>query len=87
MGKRISELHEAIFPIKPTHSADQGRYDFVYNPKPNFYLSLGDCGKAVFAFNVEKSLKNRIKYWLLCRVFPFTIDRWEGNSDAEEDGY
>jgi hypothetical protein len=35
---------------------------------------LGDFG---ITFPVKKTIKMRIKYWLLCKILPFRIVRWE----------
>lgn len=51
--------------------------DFFIPPKPNFSLTMGDDGSdVVFEFRVEKTLLNRIKYWLFCKFFPFKA-RWD----------
>jgi len=45
---------------------------------PNFGMYLGepDCN-VTFNFRVKKTLLNRIKYWLFCKFFPFTIKYWD----------
>lgn len=47
-------------------------------PEPNFSLCMGEGdGKVCFDFRVSRTVLNRIKYWLFCKFFPFTIEKWE----------
>ena len=50
----------------------------------NFQMVMGDFkgsgdwqGVLTWQYHVEKTLRNRIKYWLFCRFFPFKITRWD----------
>ena len=49
--------------------------------KPNFELGLGTPTKGAypisFSYRVKRTLPNRFKYWLLCKLLPFTIARWD----------
>ena len=47
-------------------------------PKPNFSLAMGETECSLtFEFRVEKTLVNRLKYWLFCTFFPFRVVRWD----------
>ncbi len=69
-----------------TFSVQDKRTDFITPlPKPlmmpsnnNFSLTMGEQeNKVSFNFQVEKTFKNKIKYWLFCKFFPFKITKWE----------
>lgn len=49
------------------------------SPPRNFSLRMGDTREhsITYTFWVKKTLRNRIKWWLFCRFFPFVIDEWE----------
>ena len=57
-------------------------------PKPNFKLIWGD-GKPgisiVYQFIVPKTWRNRLKWWLFCQFFPFTIGRWDKEQKKVDD--
>ena len=42
---------------------------------PNMNLLLGD--DFTFHFNVKKTTTNRLKFWLMCKLLPFKVTRWE----------
>ncbi len=47
-------------------------------PEPNFSLITGEKDNALqINFTVKKNLKNKIKWWLFCKVFPFRIGWWK----------
>ena len=52
------------------------RKEIVKPPEPNFVIVAGD-DDIVISFNVRRTLRNRIKYWLFCQFFPFRIKRWD----------
>lgn len=43
-------------------------------PTPNFELGMGDI--VTFSFRVERTLVNRLKWWIFCKVFPFWVVKW-----------
>ena len=46
-------------------------------PRYNFTCAFGDeSSKISVQFNEEKTLTNRIKWWLFCKVFPIRIKEW-----------
>ena len=46
--------------------------------EPNFVIQMGEDSLSLsFHYCVNKTMKNRIKYWLFCRFFPFEIVKWE----------
>jgi len=58
---------------------------FESRSKPNLILALdhmdyaGRPSYVQFELTVKKTLKARIKYWLLCKLLPFRIVRWDDN--------
>lgn len=47
-------------------------------PKPNLDLEIGEGrGNFIFSMTAKKTIKNRFKYWLFCKFFPFKITRWD----------
>lgn len=59
--------------------AEEGLEGWIINtPKPNFIMKMGDNeGDVRIYFHVKKTIKNRFKYWLFCKFFPFKIIEWE----------
>ena len=49
----------------------------------NMEVSLGERDTPTSEFpvlmsmNIKRSLANRFKYWMLCKFFPFHIERWD----------
>ncbi len=53
-------------------------YRIDEKPPPNFTMRMGDDGVCVdWDYRVNKTLLNRIRYWLFCKFFPFKIVRWD----------
>ena len=49
-----------------------------FETKPNFELRFnGMKSPILMSTRLEKTLKNRIKYWFLCRLFSFKVINWE----------
>jgi len=47
-------------------------------PTPNFEMITGEDYNCLrLCFTVKKTIRNRVKYWLFCRFFPFKITKWE----------
>jgi len=46
------------------------------SPEPNFIMQL-EGANLQFHLVVSKTIKHRIKYWLLCRMLPFKILEWK----------
>lgn len=48
-------------------------------PEPNnIVLRMGEgLGGFKFHFICERTITNRIKYWLFCKFFPFTVEEWD----------
>ena len=57
------------------------RYDALMvdpTPEPNFVLRLGEPELDIkIAFRVKRTWLNRAKWWVFCRVFPFTVEEWK----------
>lgn len=52
--------------------------ELAFSPVPNMSLRMGEPkGGACFVFSVKRNIPNRLKFWLFCKFFPFTIERWE----------
>ena len=46
--------------------------------EPNFSMEMGDRPCYVrFNFMVNKTIANKLKYWLFCKFFPFRIVKWD----------
>ena len=45
-------------------------------PPTNIDIGWGD-GTITFHFHAKKTIRNRIKFWLLCQFFPYHIKRWD----------
>ena len=45
-------------------------------PEQNIDIGWGD-GTITFHFHAKKTIRNRIKFWLLCQFFPYHIKRWD----------
>ena len=61
---------------------DTTEYSMKAPPEPNFGLQFDDMGYKEAAhiqlnFNVKKTVRARVKYWLFCKCFPFKITRWD----------
>lgn len=52
-------------------------YQKLEVPTFNLEISLGGQNGILFHQNVKRTLVNRFKYWMLCKFFPFKIERWE----------
>lgn len=53
------------------------KLNLVSEPEPNFELQFGDPGlDLVVCFGVRKTVMNRIKWWVFCKVFPCRIKSW-----------
>lgn len=48
-------------------------------PEPNMSICLGESAGAqlFFSFTQSYTIKNRLKWWLLCKILPFSISSWE----------
>lgn len=47
-------------------------------PPPNLVFRLGEPPSHMSIGILEKrTLVNRLRWWALCRVFPFTVEKWE----------
>ena len=47
-------------------------------PGTNFVLTIGEAPYGFdLALCVKKTVINRLKWWLFCRVFPLHIKRWD----------
>ena len=47
-------------------------------PQPNLFFRLGEPPAHIAIGVIEKrTLRNRLKWWTLCRVFPFTVEEWK----------
>ena len=44
----------------------------------NLSLRLGDDGPSntYFLVTAKRTVRNRIKWWLACRLLPFTVETW-----------
>ena len=46
-------------------------------PTYNIEISFGGKDCIIILQNVKRTLHNRFRYWMLCRFFPFKIERWD----------
>ena len=46
------------------------------NTKFNFAVEWG-CPDFVISMTIKKTWVNRLKWWFLCKAFPFRIIRWD----------
>ena len=62
------EIHESQFPgVEPT-----------LEPPRNLTIQIGeDTGHLQIDLIEKKTLRNRFKWWLLCRLLPFRIKEWK----------
>ena len=53
--------------------------------QPNFEMAMGD-GDIIWALPVAKTWRNRIKWWLFFRFFPFKLIKWEKEDGENQEG-
>ena len=52
--------------------------------KDNIIISMGeDLRKISFMFIENYTLKNRFKWWLFCKVFPFRVEKFEKREEMK----
>lgn len=51
-------------------------YGIKHPPKCNLHLAFGD-GAVILDIVAKRNIRNKIKYWLFCKFFPFKITRWD----------
>lgn len=53
-------------------------------PPSNFELRFLDAKPAVLiCTNIERTVRNRFTYWLLCRLFPFKVTNWQTGTNIK----
>lgn len=49
----------------------------VTKKKYNLEISFGGKDCIVISQNVKRTFINRFRYWMFCKFFPVTIERWD----------
>lgn len=53
-------------------------FDIKTAPKTfNLEISFGSRDCILISQNMKRTLVNRFRYWMLCKFFPFKIERWD----------
>jgi len=57
--------------------SEQEEAHIIKNPRVNFEMVMGEDNYFIIQSYIPRTRKNRFKFWMFFKFFPFKLRRWD----------